>query len=121
VRQNLVEDSPEIELLEECLYGEGGSPGRSIEDVNGIGIFAFRRGRAEQEALEFGQQGCEEVLASELGDDPLFNFAVVAVGFDNADVLVDGAIGGRDLDVADVHEVSITTYLSLVKAIMRES
>ena len=57
----------------------------------------------------------QEVLATEVGDDALFDFTVVAIGFDDADVLVDGAVGRGDFDGADVHRDSITTGKPSVK------
>ena len=45
----------------------------------------------------------------------LFDFTVVAIGFDDADVLVDGAVGRGDFDGADVHRDSITTGKPSVK------
>ena len=114
-RQQLVEDAPQPELLEKRTHDQGGAPGRGIENLDGIRIFTAGRGRAEQGALKFGQQRSENILATEVGDDALFDFAIVAIGFDNADVLVDGAVGGRDLDGADEHGLSITTGITTVK------
>jgi hypothetical protein len=51
----------------------------------------------------------EEVLAAEVGDDALFDLAVLAVVFDDADVLIDSAVGRADLDGAEIHAMSITT------------
>jgi hypothetical protein len=69
-------------------------------------------GRAEQDALELRKHQGEQIFAAEVGDDALLDLAVLAVGLDDAYVLVDGAVGGRDFDGADEHEVSITTILS---------
>src|SRR5262249_13640178 len=47
--------------------------------------------------------GGRSVLAAEVGDDALPDLAVFAVGFDDADVFVDGAAGGADFDGPGIH------------------
>ena len=64
---------------------------------------------AAQDAFETGQQLLEHVFATQFGNDALFDLAVLAIGFDDADVLVDGTAGGGDFDGAHIHVVSITT------------
>ena len=59
---------------------------------------------AGEEPLELGEHVDEEVLASEIGDDALLDLAAFAVGFDDADVFVDGAAGGADFHGSRVHE-----------------
>src|SRR5205823_13420226 len=61
-----------------------------------------------EEALQLRQQRGEDVLAAEVGDGALFDLAAVAVGFDDADILIDGAVGGRHLDRAEVHSRSVS-------------
>ena len=46
---------------------------------------------AGEEAAELGEDLEEEVLATEVGDHALLDLTVLAVGFDDADVFVDGA------------------------------
>ena len=57
-----------------------------------------------EEPPELGEHLDEEVLASEIGDDALLDLAAFAVGFDDADVFVDGAAGGADFHGSRVHE-----------------
>ena len=59
---------------------------------------------AGEEPSELGEDLDEEVLAAEIGDDALLDLAVFAVGFDDADVFVDGAAGGADFDGSGVHD-----------------
>jgi len=47
----------------------------------------------------------ERVFPSKVGDSPLLDLAILAVGFDDADILVDGAVGGRNFYGADKHAV----------------
>jgi hypothetical protein len=54
-----------------------------------------------EEPLQLGQQGREDVLRSEIDKGALFDLAVLAVGLDDADVLMDGAVGRRDFDGAE--------------------
>src|SRR4051794_26290873 len=57
-----------------------------------------------EESPELGEDLDEELFASEIGDDALFDLTVLAVGLDDADVFVDGAAGGADFDGPRVHE-----------------
>src|SRR5260370_18014405 len=59
---------------------------------------------AGEEPPERGEPFGEEVLPSEIGDDALLDLPVFAVGFDDADVFVDGAAGGADFHGSRVHE-----------------
>jgi hypothetical protein len=51
----------------------------------------FVAGIPVEELSELGDDGDEEVLATEVGDDALLDLAAFAIGLDDADVLVDGA------------------------------
>src|SRR5262249_6645078 len=99
----LVEDSPETELVGEGAEDEDGSPGGGGGEV-GIGS---RGGDVErvagEEAAEFGEDFDEEVLATEIGDDALLDLTVFPIGFDDADVFVDGTAGGADFDGPGKH------------------
>ena len=46
---------------------------------------------AGEESAELGEDLDEEILATEVGDDALLDLTVFAVGFDDADVFVDGS------------------------------
>jgi hypothetical protein len=69
--------------------------------VGGIGGFPLDV--AVEESPELGEQVDEEILASEIGDDALLDLAVLAVGFDDADVFVDGAVLRADFDGSGIH------------------
>ena len=60
-------------------------------DLRVGGIAGVAVGVAGEEPAELGEDLDEEVLASEVGDDALLDLAAFAVGFDDADVFVDGA------------------------------
>ena len=67
----------------------------------------FKQQIEEMHATEtygFAEDLEEEILSSEVGDDALLDLTVFAVGFDDADVFVDGAAGRADLDGSRVHE-----------------
>jgi hypothetical protein len=89
------EDVPQTELREQGTDEANGAPSPGFEDVDVGGLFGQARFAAE-EAFETGQELLEPVLATEVGDDPLPDLAILAEGLDDADVLVDGAAGGRD-------------------------
>jgi hypothetical protein len=55
------------------------------------GIGSVGVGLAGEEFAELGKDLDQEVLATEIGDDALLDLTVLAVGFDDADVFVDGA------------------------------
>src|SRR5262249_30202911 len=96
--QRFVEDLPEAELVEQGPYREDRPPSRSIHNL-GIGQLAGVESLVPSEqALESRQHLDQEVLPTEVGDDALLDLAVLAVGLDDADVLVDGAVGGADSD-----------------------
>ena len=103
-----VEDGPQAELVEQGTQQENGAPRPGLEDVD-VGVLRRQARLAAQEAFETGQELLQQILATEVGDGALFDLAVLAVGLDNADVLVDRAAGGRNLDDAHIHVVSITT------------
>jgi hypothetical protein len=94
----LVEDGPEAELVEQGAYDEDRPPGGGIDHVRVGEIAGVALGVAVEEPAELGKQLAKEILASEIGDDALLDLAAVAVGFDDADVLVDGAVLGADFD-----------------------
>jgi hypothetical protein len=104
----LVEDLPEAELIEQGPDEQNRPPVPGIENVH-VGGLVGQAWFAAQDAFELGQKGLQEVLATEVGDHALLDLAVLAVGFDDADVLVDGPAGGGNFDRADIHEISITT------------
>ena len=70
-----------------------------IVDLDGV------RSVPAEEPLELGQDLDQEVLAAEVGDRPLLDLAIVAIGLDEADILVDGAAGGPDFDGSEEHVV----------------
>src|SRR5215472_4723246 len=113
--QVLVQDLPQAQLIEESAQDQGGPPRPALQDID-VDSFASDAGCAAQDPFQFGEELLQEILAAEIGDDALFDLTVLAIGFDDADVLVDGAVGGGDFDGADVHGDSITTGKPIVKA-----
>ena len=99
----LVEDRPEAELVEQGADDEDRPPGGGLTDVECRRIAGLFVGVADEEASELGEDLGEKILAAEVGDHALFDLTVLAVGFDDADVFVDGAAGGADLDGSWVH------------------
>src|SRR5512135_1720455 len=93
---------------------EDRSPGGGIEDVGigSLGDGGSRGSIAAQESLELGEDFGEEVLATQVGDGALLDLAVLAIGFDDADVFVDHAVGGPDFDGAEVHAVKYHDKIS---------
>ena len=101
--QKFVEQLPQAQLLEERAHDQHGSPGRGFENVDVAGRLTGRQRLTREEALQLRQQRRQDVSAAEVGDGALLDLAVLPVGFDDADVFVDGALGGGNLDGAQVH------------------
>jgi hypothetical protein len=49
-----------------------------------------------EQAFQLWEDFREQVLAAQIGNGALLDLAVVAIGFDDADVLVNRAAGGPD-------------------------
>src|SRR5512135_1382041 len=79
-------------------------PVGGITDLGFRGIAGLDGVVPGEEPAELGEHLDEEILASEVGDDALLDLAAFAVGFDDADVFVDGAAGGADFHSSRVHE-----------------
>jgi hypothetical protein len=101
VAEILVENRPEAKLVEQGTNDEDGPPVRSIEDLRLGGIHG---GIACEEPAKPREDLDEEVLASKISDDALLDLTAVAIGFDDADIFVDGTAGRADSDGSRVHE-----------------
>ena len=99
-----VEDGPKAQLIEQSPDDKDRSPGRGIDDVGHSRLAGIDARVPREEPLELGQDLDEEVLAAEIGDDALFDLAVIAISFDDADVFVDGAVFGTNLDGSRIHD-----------------
>src|SRR5262249_55473543 len=102
----LVEDGPKAELLEQSPDDKDRPPVGGIDDL-GHTRFAGINRLAREQPLEFGEDRDEEILAAQIGDDALFDLAVVAIGFDDADVLVDGTVFGANPHGSWIHDESL--------------
>src|SRR5512142_3085959 len=100
----LVEDVPEAHLIEQGADDEDRPPVGGITDLGFRRLAVLDAGIPGEESLELGEDLDEEVLASEVGDDALLDLTACAVGFDDADVFIDGAAGGADFHGSRVHE-----------------
>ena len=58
-----------------------------------------------EQSLELGENLGQEILAAQVGHGALLDLAVVTIGFDDADILVDRAAGGPNFDGSEVHAV----------------
>jgi hypothetical protein len=76
--------------------------------LHGFGLTCA--GRPRRLATEHAHQGIEvrgeEILPTEIGDDPLLGVPVVPVGFDETEVFVGDAGAAADFDRAQVHRLS---------------
>src|SRR4029077_12840053 len=96
-----VEDGPQPKLVEQSADGEDRPPGGGVEELGVLGVRWF----PAEEPLELGQDLDQEVLAAEVGEGALLDLAVVAIGLDDADILVNRATGRPDFDGSEVHVV----------------
>ena len=86
----LVKDVPEAQLIEQGADDEDGSPVRGVSDLGIGGIRSLTVGLASEKFAELGEKLDQQVLATEIGDDALFDLTIFSVGFDDADIFVDG-------------------------------
>jgi hypothetical protein len=86
-----VEEIPKAQLIEQGEDDKDRSPVRGVSDLWFGVIGSLAVGLACQEFAELGKDLDEEILATEIGDDALFDLTVFSVGLDDADVFVDGA------------------------------
>ncbi len=103
--QRRVEDGPEPELVEQGAEGEDWPPGGGIEDIEIVVRICLRVGIVAEQAFQLGEHFGEQIHAAQIGDGALLDLAVVAIGFDDADILVHRAAGGPDFDGSEVHVV----------------
>src|SRR5262249_32295074 len=74
-----------------------------------------------EQALELGQHRPQHILPAEVRDDALLDLAIFAVGFDDADVLVDGAVAGADLDRSGIHERAMASSAKRIRHVRPRS
>jgi hypothetical protein len=90
-------------LVEQGVDRENRPPGRGIEDIGLPRCIGLVAEVSAEQSLELGQDLGEQIFAAQIGDDALLDPAVLAIGFDDADVFVDVAAGRTDLDGSRVH------------------
>ncbi len=112
----VIEDAPEAPLIEQGPHDQDRPPGRGFAELGVGGIMSL----AGEEPSELGEHFDEEVLPSEIGDDALLDLTAFAVGFDDADVFVDGAAGGADFHGSRVHENHYHDGLRRIKGYLWE-
>jgi hypothetical protein len=101
--QKPIQQIPQPQFLEQFARHQQRAPGKSVQDLDVVLLLAFQLGRAFQDATQVRKHSAEHVATAKIGDDALLDLAVFAVGFHDAQVFVDGAVGGRDFDGPDVH------------------
>jgi hypothetical protein len=111
-----VEDAPEAKLVKQGPDSQYWPPSRGVDDFEVAGGAVLRFDLSAEQAPELGQHRQQHILPAEVRDDALLDLAIFAVGFDDADVLVEGAVTGADLDRSGVHE---RARASLAKRIRR--
>ena len=79
--------------------------GYCIEDIEIVFRISPRVGIIAKQAFQLGEDFGEQLHATQIGDGALLDLAVVAVGFDDADILVHRAARGPDFDSSEVHVV----------------
>src|SRR4029077_2528226 len=110
--QRRVEDGPEPELVEQSADSEDSPPGGGIEDIEIVVLSCPRVGIVAEQAFQLGEYFREQIHTAQIGHGALLDLAVVAIGFDNADILVHRAAGGPDFDGSEVHVVKYHDVMS---------
>ena len=98
-----VEDRPESQLVEQGTDDEDWSPVGGIDYARDGRIDGLDAGVSSEEPLKLGEDLDEEIFATEIGDDALLDLAVIAIGFDDADVFVDGAVARANFEGSGIH------------------
>ena len=103
--QRGVKDGPQSQLIEQGADGQDWPPSGSIDDVEIFVFSVLPAVVATKQSLELGKNLGQEVLATQVGHGALLDLAVVTIGFDDSDILVDRAAGGPNFDGSEVHAV----------------
>jgi hypothetical protein len=99
----LIQNVPEAQLLEQGADDEDGPPIRGITDLGFSRVAGFDNRFPGKQSAELGEYLDKEILASEVGENALLDLAALAVGFNDANVFVDGAVGGANFDGSGIH------------------
>ena len=86
--QRRVEDGPEPELVEQGADSQDRPPGGGIEDIEIVVPRCPRVGLIAEQTFQFGEDFGEQIHAAQIGHGALLDLAIVAIGFDDADILV---------------------------------
>ena len=108
--QHIVEQLPQSQFFEPRPHHQHGPLRGGLEHVHRP-AFAVDFGLSFEHTLELGQEVLQHILASRVGDGALFHLAVLSVRLDDAYLLVDGAVGGRNFDGADVHAKELSRLI----------
>jgi hypothetical protein len=74
-------------LVNQGPDGEDRSPAGGIEDIQIPGVAGLCARVLAEQALKLGKQLHEQVFTAELSEGALLDLAVIAIGFDDADIL----------------------------------
>lgn len=107
--QKFLENGPQTEPLKQSADEQDRAPGRRLANGD-IGLGGIRRRLPREQTLELWQQAGQDILAPQVSDDALFDLAVLAKGLNDADVLIDGAAGGTNLDDAHIHSREVSRH-----------
>jgi len=110
--QGRVEDGPEPELVEQSADSQNWPPSRGIENIEIVFPRRPRVGIVAEQASQLGEHLRQQVHAAQIGEGALLDLAIVAIGFDDADILVDRAAGGPDFDSSEIHVVKYHDVMS---------
>src|SRR5713101_1670797 len=113
-----IEQWPQTQLAKEVTRDQHWPPGAGVEDFDGPFASEFlgqllRLLLAFEKANELGQDGFQGIASAEVGDDLLLDLSVLPHRTDDADILVDGAVGGGNFDGSNEHNVIITISVKL--------
>ena len=103
--QKPIQQIPQSQLLEQRAHHQQRPPAEGLKDVDIAVPLAFHFGGAFQDTAQVGQYGGKQIATAQVGDDALLDLAVFAVGLDDAQVFIEGTVGGGDFDGAHVHAV----------------
>ena len=100
--QRLIQDRPMPELIEQGRMTRIG-PQAEASRMSGSSASAAVRAIPSEQLFELGEDLDQKVLAAYVGEGVMLNLAVVAIGLYDADIFVEIAAGGANLDSSQIH------------------
>ena len=120
----IIEQFPKTKSIKEMTHHEHRSPGAGLDNfdrtfLRELSCQSFLIVVPFEKPVQQRQDHFESLASPEVRDDLLFDFAILANRANDADILVDSAIGRRNFDRSNEHLIIITILNPLVNTYIR--